>query len=826
MRQPVFIILLILQRCACLDLTYYVKEGMNPGTYLGNIAADSHILDTVAPQDRKLITFSLLQQGEQESPQLFRVSEKSGKLFTILRLDAERLCTYNTECYEMVDIAVRRAESFMRILEIKVIIQDVNDHTPEFPQKLINIEFYENAKKGTKKLIPNAVDRDVGLVNSQIDYQLKKLKTDPFSLFISKRIDGTSKLEINLEDDLDREVKDSYLVHVIAKDGGTPAKQSVLDVHISIIDINDNTPVFSQNVYNVTVKNRPSEASPIVILSSKDLDSGKYGKVKYQFSSKTPNSAKDHFKLNELTGEVFLHRKFSIGKKQTYNLYIEAVDDGKPPLSSIAMVQVNVINEQNNPPKIDVNFVSASKGKTAAISEDIKVGSFIAYVKVTDHDNGQNGEVSCDLHHDKFQLQKIDTKKYKIIVKKPIDREAQDNHDITISCQDDGSPPLHSETKFAVHVTDVNDVKPQFSERTVKLSIAENQKAKSQVGWINATDPDLGPGGRLTYSLLTSDKEQFFPFRISDNGLISTIMSLDHEFQKLYKFQVLVEDNGTPSLNNTVNVEIEVTDENDNAPYFTFPSVNPYSLDVVYYPHHSKNITVLKAADKDSLENAFLKYEILAGNKAKIFKLNRYTGILSFNREIKQQDTGSYDLQFVVKDSGIPVLSASTNLSLILSVSNVTSEYVFNSTKPQLSDRIHQYLLIVIVLVAVTLAVPITAGLSICCIRCNDRRKAARNAAAVRLSKKNFNQQRHLIVHPHLAAAWSDAPVVRAATPNRGKKNSALTMKLQKVTDAIYQVRTFILYYFQVKLLYFKYNETLLLLLKINHFFILFSFVI
>ncbi|CAE1231547.1 unnamed protein product [Acanthosepion pharaonis] len=100
---------------------------------------------------------------------------------------------------------------------------------------------------------------------------------------------------------------------------------------------------------------------------------------------------------------------------------------------------------------------------------------------------------------------------------------------------------------------------------------------------------------------------------------------------------------------------------------------------------------------------------------------------------------------------------------------------------------IHQYLLIVIVLVAVTLAVPITAGLSICCIRCNDRRKAAHSASAAKLSKKNFNQQRHLIVHPHLAAAWSDAPVVRAATPNRGKKNSALSMKLQKVTDAIYQ---------------------------------------
>ena len=809
MLVSVSILLLVLHRCASVDLIYHVQEGMSPGLYLGNIAADSHLLDSVASQDRNLITFSLLQQGSVGSSQLFRVSRKSGKFYTTQRLDAESLCTYNTECYEMVDIAVRRAESFMKILEIKVIIEDVNDHKPEFPQKLINIEFSEGDRKGMKKLIPNAVDRDVGPLNSRIDYQLMKNKNEPFSLDVSKRIDGTSKLAIKLEGDLDREKQNSYLIHVIAKDGGKPSKQSVLDVHITVTDVNDSPPVFSQNVYNVTVKNEPNEISPIVILSVNDLDSGKYGQIKYHFSSKTSDLAKSHFKLNEMSGEIFLKRKFLFGEKLASKLYIEANDGGTPPLSSIAMVQVNVINEKNNPPKIDVNFVSASEGQTATISEDIKVGSFIAYVKVIDEDSGRNGDVTCNLNHDKFQLQKLDIKKYKIIVKKPIDREAQDNHDIAITCQDKGSPPLHSETKFSVQVTDVNDVKPRFGDRTIKLSIAENQKAKSQVGWINATDPDLGPGGRLTYSLLTSNKEQFFPFRISDNGLISTIMSLDHEFQKLYKFQVLVEDNGTPSLNNTVNVEIEVTDENDNAPYFTFPSVNPYSLDVVYYPHHSKNITVLKAADKDSLENAFLKYEILAGNKAKIFKLNRYTGILSFNREIKQQDTGSYDLQFVVKDSGIPVLSASTNLSLILSVSNVTSEYVFNSTKPQLSDRIHQYLLIVIVLVAVTLAVPITAGLSICCIRCNDRRKAARNAAAVRLSKKNFNQQRHLIVHPHLSAAWSDAPVVRPANTNRARppqpvrqkrtvpstdkytkrrKSSVLPVRLQKVTDAIYQV--------------------------------------
>lgn len=167
-------LLSILHGCFSVDLTYYVEEGKSPGTFLGDIAADTHVLDTVLPQDHHLVTFSLLQQGVTGTSQLFRVSKKTGNLYTAQILDTESLCTYNTECFKMVDIAVRQAESFVKILEIKVIIKDVNDHQPEFPDKQVNIEFSERDGRGAKILIPNAIDRDVGMLNSQINYQLKK----------------------------------------------------------------------------------------------------------------------------------------------------------------------------------------------------------------------------------------------------------------------------------------------------------------------------------------------------------------------------------------------------------------------------------------------------------------------------------------------------------------------------------------------------------------------------------------------------------------------------------------------------------------------------
>lgn len=795
--------------CFCMDLTYYVEEDKGPGTYLGDVAADTHLMDSVLSEHQDLIHFSQLQQSVTgSSSQLFRIAKKTGKLYTAQTLDAETLCKRNIECFQIVKIAVRRSKTFLQILKIKVIVKDVNDHQPEFPESEISVQFSEADGEGINKLIPNAIDKDVGVLNSQITYELKKNLDDPFSLLLSKSGDGTSDLSIKLEDKLDREVKDSYMVQVVAKDGGSPPKESVLDVHISVTDINDNTPVFSQKVYNVSIRFEHDEIIPVATISARDLDTGENGKVSYYFTTKTSDMVKAYFKVNEVTGEIFLQKKFTSGQELVYKLYVKATDGGTPPLSSNAMVLVNVINQKNNAPSIDVNFISASTENNAAISEDVGVGSFIAYVMVTDPDSGPNGEVSCDLNHEIFQLQSLGTKEYKITVRKPVDREVEDNHEITISCQDKGSPPLISERQFSIQVMDVNDVKPQFSKERFKFLIYENQKSKFPVGSIHATDPDLGAGGKLTYSLLNNDNN-FLPFQITDDGLISTVMSLDYEFQDMYNFKVFVKDSGLPSLNSTVNVTVEVRDQNDNAPYFTYPSVNPFTLDVIYYPHQGNNITVLKATDSDSRENAFLKYEITGGNDKQLFTINPYNGVLSFTRVVIQQDAGLYDLQFVVKDSGTPVLSATTDLSLKLTVSNKTVE-MLNAVHMKSDDSVQLYLMIVVVLVAVTLSVPITAAISLCVLRCRDKKNAA-HQSGMNPSCKCTTEHGHYNCPSQTATLWSGVPVslttdsaVSGNTLSRSRrgphprdefeknqKDSTSGLRPQAPSDFVYQVSNF-----------------------------------
>lgn len=797
----------------CTSLTYYVEEGKSPGTYLGDISADFHLMEKIANRNKSLVRFNQLKQSITDLPRLFRISEKTGKLYTAKTLDAETLCTRNSVCLIVMDVAVHWAESFIEILEVKIIVEDVNDHRPVFPKKQIHIEFSEDVASGTKIAIPNAVDKDVSLLNSHITYQMKKKRDEPFALSVSKRVDGTADLAVCVEGKLDRESKDWYVLELFAKDGGTPPRQSILEVKVSVKDVNDNAPVFTHEVYNISINREKDQYSvnPIVTLSAKDLDSGQTEKISFHFSPQTTETARSHFELNEVTGEIFLRNEFPQGQTLTYKLYIEARDGGEPSLSSVAVVLVNVVSERNSKPTIEMNIVSTLGNNIVVISEDIEVGSFIAYVKVIDNDAGPNGEVTCDLNHENFQLLGLRPKTYQVVIKEHVDRETQSNDEVEIKCQDRGSPPLYAKSKLLIHVMDVNDVKPQFSKNDYSFHIKENQEPKTFLGVINVTDPDLGVGGTVTYFLQSPNKE-LLPFHISKTGIVTTIASLDHEMQSRFEFRVVAKDNGMPSLNNSVCVVVEVLDENDNAPHFTFPKINPYTMEVHYPQLSSHNITQLRASDNDSRENAFLKFEIIAGNEKQLLAINQYTGLLYFNRAVTQQDAGFYDLQLLVRDSGSPSLSTNTALSLILKVSNKTFETLDKARDVvKLDDKIHIYFLVLFVLIAVAVSMIITSSVSVCIIRFNNRRRntVPRMEEELNAVDTGVTELGHFVCHSCPGTTWMDGSVtimpdkefsentrrlgsrrsVRSGgEPYGGPKTSTLVMKLQTATDVIYQV--------------------------------------
>ncbi|GAB1604122.1 protocadherin beta-15-like [Argonauta hians] len=726
-----------------IDLIYHVNEEDSPHKYVGDIAADSNISHSLTQQQHSLITFTQLERTLSSGSHLFNVTN-TGKLYTTQTLDAEHLCTYNEECFKIVKVAVRKKGAFLNILKIKVIIKDINDEAPEFPEEQIIIEFQETKAKEVTKSIPNAIDKDISLVNSKLRYQLHD-KNDKFTLSISKGFNGIDILNIMLNGILDREDKHNYILQLVAKDSGTPTKEGILKIKVIVTDVNDNQPVFTQKLYNTTVSDTHHISSPVFILSATDTDSGQNGDITYYLHRNTKKHVRKHFKLNSKTGEIFITDNFSQSKESEYQLYIEARDGGKPPLNSMTTLIVNVINNKNNAPIINIDFVSPLTRTSTAISEETNIGSFIAYLIVIDTDSGPNGQIKCNINHKMFQLSYMDSKEYKILLKQPLDRETMDHYVVSIVCHDMGSPPLKVKKQFSVKVTDVNDVEPHFTKDTFQFLTYENQKVDFPIGFINATDPDLGDGGQLTYSIINDNNNDNIPFELSKDGFISTSQSIDREMKDMYKFEVLVKDNGTPSLNDTANIIIEILDKNDNAPYFTFPMNDPYNLDVHYHPNSKKDITILKGSDKDTGNNAFLTYGIRRSNDKNLFTVNSHTGVLSFYRTVYQNDAGTYDLQFVVKDSGSPSQSATTVIILTLFVSNDTSP-MMTAVHLQTGSKLNMTWILIIVAAAVILSVAIVVSITLCVFKCINH---ASDSPATRDNPKFLSQteMRQILFH-------------------------------------------------------------------------------
>ncbi|GAB1604048.1 putative protocadherin beta-18 [Argonauta hians] len=692
-----------------IDLTYRIEEEMPSSSYIGNIAEDSNIIHELGSQDLSSISFNQLQQTMIDTPSLFNVT-RAGKLYTTTSLDAELLCRKGQECFQQINVAVHQGVSFKKILRIKIFILDINDHQPIFPRKQTNLSFTETDGIGTKKAIPHAIDGDLESPNNVVTYTLHKQSNFHFGLSVQKREVGADILEVVLERELDRETQEYFELEVKATDGGSPPKTSLLSVKILVLDVNDNWPYFPQQSYNVSVKNTHNPSSPIITLQAKDKDAGLNGKISYKL-----NPEVNLFKINEETGEIFLNENSPLEKKEHYKLIIAAEDNGKIPLVSNVIVNVTFLNKYNTPPKILISFTPSLIKNTVTISEGIPVGSFIAYVIVVDNDVGLNGDIECHLKHGNFELRKLNPKEYKIVVKRPVDRETTEHYKVTVFCKDKGLFSERVKNHFFIQIKDINDVRPQFSKKSYKFLVYENEKANYPVGFVTATDSDTGPGGELEFSILRK-KKQAPVFHINNDGFITTTKLLDYEKQKHYQFYVIAKDKGTPPLNDSVNVIVEVMDKNDNAPYFNFPTVNPFSFEFHYHPHSDNEITVLKASDKDSGSNAFLHYQIIDVNDQQLFMVKPYSGVLMFARKVYPNDAGIYRIVIAVNDSGIPSLSSKTTLSLSLTVSNSSLPMITNvQAQSKKSDDVN--LSIIIIVVAVIFSIILVVSATVCVVR-------------------------------------------------------------------------------------------------------------
>nr|XP_020462636.1 protocadherin-17 isoform X2 [Monopterus albus] len=659
-----FFLLLWAQALTLKNLNYSVPEEQGPGTVIGNIAKDARLgLEQIGQGGQgKKANFRVL---ENSAPHLIDVDPQSGLVYTKQRIDRETLCKRNPKCQLSMEVFANDKEICM----IKIDIQDINDNSPTFPSDQIDIDISENAVPGTRFPLTSAHDPDAG-ENGLKTYQITRDDYNLFSLEVKSRGDGTKFPELVIQRPLDREERSHHTLILSATDGGEYPRSGTMQINVKVIDSNDNSPVFDQPSYVVEIPENSPPGKVLIDLNATDPDEGNNGQVVYSFSGYAPERIRELFSIDSRTGVIKIQGEIDYEESPVIEIDVQAKDLGPNPIPGHCKVTVKVLDRNDNWPSI--GFVSVRQG---AISEAAPPGTVIALVRVTDKDSGRNGQLQCRvLGNVPFKLEENYDNFYTVVTDRPLDREMQDEYNVTIVAKDNGIPPLNSTKSFTVKILDENDNVPRFTKSVYLLQIPENNIPGEYLGSVLAHDPDLGQNGTVYYSIINSnvsggDVNTYVNVNAA-NGAIYAVRSFNYEQIKYFDFKVLAKDAGSPHLESNATVRISVLDVNDNIPVIVLPLLQNDTAEI----HVPRNVgvgyivTTVRAVDNDYGESGRLTYEISDGNEEHLFEIDPVTGEVRTAHPFWDDVSPIVELIIRVSDHGKPTLTAAARL--IIKASN------------------------------------------------------------------------------------------------------------------------------------------------------------
>ncbi|TRY91308.1 hypothetical protein DNTS_030125 [Danionella cerebrum] len=703
--------------CACaLDralaqIRYSIPEELEHGAFVGNIAEDLG-LDVAKLSSRRFRIVS----GARK--QYLEVNLENGILFVNEKIDREELCEQSPVCFLHLQVVI---ENPLELYRVEVEILDVNDNAPSFPWSEFNLEITESASLGSRFPLESAQDLDVGS-NSLRSYLLSA--NQHFVLDIQTRNDGSKFAELVLQSPLDREQQKTHEMVLTAVDGGSPLRSGTAQITVTVLDANDNVPVFDRSVYRVSLMENAPRGTLVLKLNATDLDEGANGEISYSFSGHAPLKVRELFSVDSHSGEIRVKGTVDYERASVYELYVQAKDKGPYAVAVHCKVLVDILDVNDNTPEVILTSVSTP------VQEDAPPGTVIAVISVMDRDSGENGAVDCQIPVNvPFQLHSSFKNYYTLVTSETLDRESVSEYNITLTARDLGSPPRSTRKTILVQVSDINDNPPRFIQPSYTVYVTENNAPGASICSVTAMDPDSNQNSYLSYSILEG-QIQGMPVSTyvsinSDNGNIYALRSFDYEQLRNFQIRVQAHDAGFPPLSSNVTVNVFVLDQNDNAPVILSPlprngtvatEMVPRSVDAGYL------VAKITALDADAGQNSRLSYQLQQATDPGLFSVALYTGEIRTIRRFMDKDPTRQRLVILVKDNGQPPLSATASiiLSVVDSVPESLADFGDLSLSPQPPSNLALYLIVSLSTVSLIFLVAIIVLAAVKCYKDRD----------------------------------------------------------------------------------------------------------
>nr|XP_012788793.1 unnamed protein product [Sorex araneus] len=439
-------------------------------------------------------------------------------------------------------------------VQIRILVLDINDNTPEFEQTVYQVQIPENSPVGSLVVKVSARDLDTG-TNGEILYSLSYSSQEISTTFELDRISG----EVRLQKKLDFETIPSYELDIDASDGG--GLSGKCSVSVEVLDVNDNAPELTISSLSSPIPENAPEID-VALFRIRDRDSGDNGRMICSIQEDVPFTLKPSVEnFYKLVTEDALDRE----NQAEYNITITVTDMGTPRLQTQHTITVLVSDVNDNAPAF------SQPSYTLLVGENNSPALHIGSVSATDPDEGSNAQVTYSLLPPQdpqlplASLVSINADNGQLFALRSLDFEAVRAFEFGVGAWDRGSPALGSQARVRVLVLDRNDNAPfvLYPLQNASAPCSELVPRAAEAGYlvtkVVAVDGDSGQNAWLSFQLLKATEPGLFSVW-AHNGEVRTARPLSERDAPKHRLLVLVKDNGEPPLSASVTLHVLLVD--------------------------------------------------------------------------------------------------------------------------------------------------------------------------------------------------------------------------------------------------------------------------
>ncbi|KAM9825761.1 cadherin-8 isoform X2 [Syngnathus acus] len=489
---------------------------------------------------------------------IFAINELTGDIHAMKRLDREEKAEYTLTAQV---INADTDEPLEPPSEFIIKVQDINDNPPQFIEGPYRASVAEMSAVGTPVTQVTATDADDPVYGNSARLVYSILEGQPY--FSVDPNSATIKIALH---GMDREMREEYLVVIQAKDmgGHMGGLSGTTTVTITLTDINDNPPKFSKNLYEFVIPENLPIGQTGGKVKANDRDMGENAKSTYDIIDGDEQGVFE-IVIDPQTQEGILRLKkvLDFESRRTYTLKVEATNVQSDPGGGIggpfkdtATVKI-VVEDADEPPVFSKSIY------TLEVNENAAVNTVIGTVGARDPDSSSSQvRYFIDRHTDLERQFNINVDDGKITLAKPLDRETDMWHNITVTATEVRNHSQISRAVVAIRVMDINDNAPEFATE-YEAFLCENGKPGQVIQTVSAVDRDDPIQGhyfeyRLVPEMLNNPN---FTIKNNQDNSISVLAKHDtfrRQKQEMYFLPIVVTDNGSPPMSSTNTLTIRV----------------------------------------------------------------------------------------------------------------------------------------------------------------------------------------------------------------------------------------------------------------------------